>query len=220
MKRVVIPELLDTDAGTAEQVQATLADLRFFNRWFGGIATSIRLLQRVARETGSSKLSMLDVAAASGDVAQAARAQLEVIGIELEITLLDRSRAHLNNGARAVVGDALRLHFRDSSFDVVGCGLFAHHLEPEDVVQFVNEALHVCRSAAIINDLVRHPLHLTLVYAGLPIYRGRMTRNDAPASVWRAYTPEEMINMLRNTRASRVEISRHYLFRMGVIAWK
>jgi len=220
MKRVVIPELLDTDAGTAEEVQATLADLRFFNRWFGGIATSIRLLQRVARETGSSKLSMLDVAAASGDVAQAARAQLEGIGIELEITLLDRSRAHLNNGARAVVGDALRLPFRDSSFDVVGCGLFAHHLEPEDVVQFVNEALRVCRSAAIINDLVRHPLHLTLVYAGLPIYRGRMTRNDAPASVWRAYTPEEMINMLRNTRASRVEISRHYLFRMGVIAWK
>ena len=220
MKRVVIPELLDTDAGTAEEVQATLADLRFFNRWFGGIATSIRLLQRVARETGSSKLSMLDVAAASGDVAQTARAQLEGIGIELEITLLDRSRAHLNNGARAVVGDALRLHFRDSSFDVVGCGLFAHHLEPEDVVQFVNEALRVCRSAAIINDLVRHPLHLTLVYAGLPIYRGRMTRNDAPASVWRAYTPEEMINMLRNTRASRVEISRHYLFRMGVIAWK
>jgi len=220
MKRVVIPELLDTDAGTAEEVQATLADLRFFNRWFGGIATSIRLLQRVARETGSSKLSMLDVAAASGDVAQTARAQLEGIGIELEITLLDRSRAHLNNGARAVVGDALRLPFRDSSFDVVGCGLFAHHLEPEDVVQFVNEALRVCRSAAIINDLVRHPLHLTLVYAGLPIYRGRMTRNDAPASVWRAYTPEEMINMLRNTRASRVEISRHYLFRMGVIAWK
>jgi ubiquinone/menaquinone biosynthesis C-methylase UbiE len=220
MKRVVIPELLDTDAGTAEEVQATLADLRFFNRWFGGIATSIRLLQRVAQETGSSKLSILDVAAASGDVAQAARAQLERIGIELEITLLDRSRAHLNNGARAVVGDALRLPFRDGSFDVVGCGLFAHHLEPEEVVQFVNEALRVCRSAAIINDLVRHPLHLTLVYAGLPIYRGRMTRNDAPASVRRAYTPEEMINMLRNTRASRVEISRHYLFRMGVIAWK
>ncbi len=72
----------------------------------------------------------------------------------------------------------------------------------------------------LINDLVRHPLHLSLVYAGLPLYRSRLTRHDAPASVRQAYTPEEMQTLLAQTRAARVEIHRHYLFRMGVIAWK
>jgi hypothetical protein len=72
----------------------------------------------------------------------------------------------------------------------------------------------------LIDDIVRHPLHLALVYAGLPLYRSRMTRHDAPASVRQAYTPHEMRTLLAQTKAARVEIHRHYLFRMGVTAWK
>ena len=63
-------------------------------------------------------------------------------------------------------------------------------------------------------------LHLSLVYAGMPLYRSRLTRHDAPASVRQAYTTEEMQTLLAQTSAARVEIHRHYLFRMGVIAWK
>ena len=74
--------------------------------------------------------------------------------------------------------------------------------------------------AVLINDLVRHPLHMALVYAGLPLYRSRLTRHDAPASVRQAYTPEEMKSLLAQSEAARVEIYRHYLFRIGVIAWK
>jgi hypothetical protein len=72
----------------------------------------------------------------------------------------------------------------------------------------------------MINDVVRSPLHLALVYAGLPLFRSRLTWHDAPASVRQAYTVEEMREMLASTPAARVEISSHYLFRMGVIAWK
>ena len=74
--------------------------------------------------------------------------------------------------------------------------------------------------AVLINDLIRDPFHLALVYAGLPLYRSRVTRHDAPASVRQAYTVQEMRAMLAHTSAARVEIRRHYLFRMGVIAWK
>jgi hypothetical protein len=59
-----------------------------------------------------------------------------------------------------------------------------------------------------------------MVYAGWPLYHSRLTRHDAPASVRQAYTIPEMQDMLRETAASRIEITRHYLFRMGVIAWK
>ena len=118
------------------------------------------------------------------------------------------------------MGDALALPFRDTSFDLVGCGLFAHHLSPDQLVRFVNEALRVSRCAVLINDLIRHPTHLALVYAGVPLYRSRITRHDAPASVLQAYTPDEMREILGRTAAARVEIGRSYLFRMGVIAWK
>ena len=123
----------------------------------------------------------------------------------------------MNGGNRAVAGDALALPFRDASFDLVSCTLFAHHLSPDQLVHFVNEGLRVCRTAVLINDLVRRSLHLSLVYAGLPLYRSRITRHDAPASVRQAYTPDEMQALLKRTRASRTEIHRHYFFRMGVI---
>jgi ubiquinone/menaquinone biosynthesis C-methylase UbiE len=140
--------------------------------------------------------------------------------VELQVTLLDRATSHLRNGNRGVAGDALSLPFQDGSFDLLSCNLFAHHLSPQELVAFTDEALRVCRVAVLINDLVRHPLHMALVYAGLPLYRSRLTRHDAPASVRQAYTVEEMRGLMAQPSAARVEIHRHYLFRMGVIAWK
>jgi ubiquinone/menaquinone biosynthesis C-methylase UbiE len=220
MKRVPTAELLDSDSGTPAEVNASLDDLRRINRWFGGIATTEDMVKRVARETDQSSLSLLEIASGSGYVPERARERLQHGELRLQVTLLDRAPSHLSTGNPAVAGDALALPFRDASFDLLSCNLFAHHLSPQELVRFVDEALRVCRVAVLINDLVRHPLHMSLVYAGMPLYRSRITRHDAPASVRQAYTPEEMKTLLARSSAARVEIHRHYLFRMGVIAWK
>jgi ubiquinone/menaquinone biosynthesis C-methylase UbiE len=220
MQRVALAELLDTDSGTSAEISASLADLRRINRWFGGVSTTVSMLRRVAGELGVASISLLEVAAGSGYVPETSRRRLEHNGLRLSVTLLDRAASHLGNGAAAVVGDALTLPFPEASFDVVSSNLFAHHLAPEQLVQFLNEALRVCRHAVLTSDLIRHPLHLALVYAGFPLYRSRITRHDAPASVRQAYTTEEMRALLKQTAAARVEIKRHYSFRMGVIAWK
>lgn len=213
-------ELLDSDAGTPAEVAASLADLWWINRWFGGIGTTVRMIDEVARRTGSTALSLLEVAAGAGDVPRTSRTRLSQRGVQVEVTLLDRSAAHVGNAGRSVVGDALTLPFREGSFDLVSCCLFTHHLSPAHLAQFANEGLRVCRRALLINDLIRHPLHLVMVYAGLALYRSRLTRHDAPASVRQAYTVAEMAGILGQTEATRVEIVRHYLFRMGAIAWK
>jgi len=220
MKRIPTAELLDSDAGTPEEVAASLADLQMINRRFGGRKTTQGLIERVAAATHADSLSLLEVAAGSGDVPRWTRDSLGSRGIRLQVTLLDRAASHVGNGGRSIVADALALPFRDESFDLVGCGLFAHHLSPDQLIRFVNQALRICRHAVLINDLIRNPLHLAIVYAGSPLYRSRLTRHDAPASVKQAYTTQEMHAMLRRTSAARVEIDRHYLFRMGVIAWK
>jgi ubiquinone/menaquinone biosynthesis C-methylase UbiE len=220
MQRVAIAEWLDTDSGTADEISASLADLRWINRWFGGVGTTEWMLRRVAQQLGKSSLSVLEAASGSGYVPQICKERLARNGVNIEITLLDRARSHLRNGHRAVVGDALKLPFRDGSFDVVSCSLFAHHLGPPDLVRFVNEGLRVCRGAVLINDLMRCWPHLALVYAGLPLYRSRLTRHDAPASVRQAYTVDEMRALLRQVSAAKVEIHRRYFFRMAVIVWK
>jgi len=220
MQRVNTEEILDSSACPPLEVAASLEDLCRINRWFGGVATTRSLIERVAAKTGQKHFSLLEVASGLGEVPSLAAQRLARKGISLEITDLDRFASHLRHGHRALVADALALPFRDGSFDMVSCSLFAHHLDPAQLAAFAAEATRVSRRAVLINDLIRHPLHLLLVYAGFPLMRSDVSRADGVASVRRAYTPEEMRKILSQSFPGKIEVSRHYLFRMGVILWK
>lgn len=222
MKRRPTRELLDDDLGTPAEIADSLEDLRWFNRWFGGLATTRNLFETAVRETGRREFTVLEVASGDGYLMQTMANGLAEQGIQLHLTLLDRAASHLpRNGARPKVSaDALNLPFRDASFDLVVSSLFLHHLSPGQAVQFAREALRVGRTAVLVHDLIRHPLHLALAYAGVPLYRSRITRNDAPASVWQAYTVEEVVGFFRLAGASDVQVQEHYLYRMGVLARK
>ncbi|PYX29194.1 MAG: hypothetical protein DMG80_15175 [Acidobacteria bacterium] len=219
MKRRPSLELLDTDEGTPREIAGSLRDLQMFNQWFGGIRTSEKLVRSALAKHHGPTASLLEVAAGAGFVPTKIQQHLSS-DVDLSITLLDRARSHLNGTNRTVSGDALALPFADNSFDLVCCNLFVHHLGPQEVRQFAREALRVCRIAFLINDVVRSPIHLALTYAGFPLYRSRITRNDAPASVRQAYTPDELRDFLQPLTAGPVQISRHYLYRMGIITWK
>jgi ubiquinone/menaquinone biosynthesis C-methylase UbiE len=221
MRREVISELLDRDLGSPAEVAASLGDLRRINHWFGGTRTTTALLRRVTAECKCSRLSLLEIGAGAGDVPLAARQILAGAGIDLQVTLLDRRWSHLPGGeVTAVAGEGLALPFRNDAFDVVSCALFAHHFQPDSLRRLALEAMRVCRRAVVINDLVRSRLHLWLVYAGMPLFRSHITRHDAPSSVRNAYTMEEMRQVLKGVAGHRIVISRHYLYRMGIVLWK
>lgn len=221
MQRVNTEEVLDSDLCPPLEVQTSLRDLCRMNRWFGGVSTTRCLIERAASVTGQKHFSVLEVASGFGEVPREVGRQLTRKGITLDITDLDRVTSHLQRGHRGLVADAMALPFRDGSFDLVSCSLFAHHLEPEQLAAFASEALRVSRRALLINDLIRHPLHLALLYPGFLLMRCRVSRIDGVASVKRAYTPKEIRQILSSAvPAEKIELSCHYLFRMGIIVWK
>lgn len=224
MRRVNNPELLDSDDCPPDEVAKSLRDLSSINRRFGGVSTTRALIEKVAASTGKKDFSILEVAAGFGEVPTLAAEQLSRKGVHLKLALLDLKRSHLLGGDHSVVANGLALPFTDNSFDLVSCSLFVHHLQPQEVARFAREAVRVCRCALLINDLIRHPLHLALVYAAFPLMRSYVSRYDGLVSVRRAYVPNEVRDMIRsafpNGLVPRIEISRHFLFRMGVIAWK
>jgi len=220
MRRVPSRELLDDDAGTPSEIAESIADLHNINRRFGGISTTLQMIESIAERSGRNEFSLLDIGSGNGDLLAAVQPKLLASGITVSVTLLDRVYSHLGSGTPGVVGDALKLPFADDSFDLLTCNLFLHHLAPEEVVGFVSESLRCCRIAVAIKDLIRSRLHLALVYAGLPLFNSRITRNDAPASVRQAYTTSELRELVDQTIAERVDISKHFLYRMGVVVWK
>jgi ubiquinone/menaquinone biosynthesis C-methylase UbiE len=233
MQRVDAPEILDSDACSPADVEISMMDLGRVNRWFGGVSTTQKMVEHVALVSGAKVLSLLEVAAGSGEVPGTVRRRLARRGITLHVTLLDRAPAHLavkkfggeNRVSESrVVADALTLPFDDQAFDLVSCNLFAHHLDAQQLSRFVREGLRVSRRAVLINDLVRHPLHLALAYAGRPLMRSRIAWLDGLTSVRRAYIPKEIRGIISSAlpakTGAQIEISRNYLFRMGVIVWK
>lgn len=221
MKRVVTAELLDDDLGTPQEIRNSLLDLRGFNQHFGGFSSVANMLRAVAAENRAKCLSFLDVAGGTGDVARRVTEELSGNGVELRPTILDRAISHMNRLQVArVAGDALSLPFSDRSYDVVGCNLFLHHLEPDEMVAFFDDALRVCRVAVIASDLRRTLFHWAAAYVGQFTYRSRITRHDAPVSVRRAYTIPEIDSIARKTTAARVDLQTYYFQRFGLILWK
>ena len=64
-----------------------------------------------------------------------------------------------------------------------------------------------------------HALLVTLLLRWFHLV-GRITAFDAPASVRAAYTVEELRMLVGQSPASRIDTYVHYLFRMGMVAWK
>lgn len=222
MQRRPSQELLDSDSGSPKEVSDSLLDLRWFNRWFGGMATVRAMIQLVVQRTGRRSLSVLEVASGEGYILKTLREQFAATGVDLDITLVDRVTAHMpaNGSFPKIAGDALHLPLTDASFDVVSSSLFVHHLAPDEAIVFARESLRVAKQAVLVHDLIRNPLHLAIAYAGLPLYRSRITRNDAPASVRQAYTIKEMESFFKQAAAPAIEVEEHYFYRMGLIAWK
>jgi len=215
MRRELVAELLDTDAGSADEVRASLRDLDRINRWFGGVRTTARMLRRVAKDCSSKRLSVLDVAAASSRVVELAE---EHAGVDVDVTRLDRAASHFE-GRAGVVGDALRLPFQDGAFDLVHSCLFLHHLRAPEAALFLQDSLRVARIAVLVNDLRRSQLHWLSVKAASPVLFSRITQHDAPASVKRAYICGELVEIAETTGA-RWEMRNSFFFRFAMILWK
>ena len=222
MRRVPQCEVLDRDTLSLEAAAESLGDLRMVNRWFGGVSTTAYLLRRSMQRCNLQSASVLEVAAGDGySIVQAAE-RLQRENLHIQPVCLDRRklRDDCHCCRSSVVGDALALPFATETFDFVSCGLFLHHLAPEQAVEFVNGALGVARQGVLINDLRRSPLHLALVHAGTLMMRSPISRIDGIASVRQAYTPAELQELLALTDASASEIHLRYLFRMGAVVWK
>jgi ubiquinone/menaquinone biosynthesis C-methylase UbiE len=215
-ERIDTPELLDEHDAPREDMERSLRDLRRFNRFYGGIGVYRRLLRRMANH---SPLSILDVATGTADCIERETETPLRVGLDFKIDHLLYMRE--GSAVRRVVGDALHLPFRNNAFEIVTSSHFFHHLTPDQNEEMLLEGLRVARRGVIVNDTRRHYVPFAFVkLLGWLRMTGRITRSDAPASVLRGYTPEEVGEIAFRVSAKRVDVVRAWPFRFGLLLWK
>jgi ubiquinone/menaquinone biosynthesis C-methylase UbiE len=114
-----------------------------------------------------------------------------------DVLLIARRETANEPAIQIVEGDARSLPFADGAFDVAHCSLLVHHLEPLDVIGAFRELARVARHGVVVNDLRRGfwPLAATLVTV-TALGRSRVTRSDGLVSARRAYTLDELDDLL------------------------
>ena len=184
--RSLEPERLDVETPPRDAVERSYRFLSFVNRRLGGVrATRLAFEEFAPRWGAESRIRVLDVASGTGDIPNA----LERWNPKLHFTCLDMRADPL--GRVVVRGDALRLPFRDGSFDYVTTSLFLHHLGDEELVRALREFDRVARRGLVMNDLLRRT-RLYLWTKVFTLFANEYVRHDGPLSVRKAFTLDEL----------------------------
>lgn len=212
-------ELLDGPVAPPA-LEATLDDLDRLNAWFGGYALTRARVGRVARRVGRGRpLVVADVGGGRGDFAvhllrwaRRRRRPLRVIVLDRDADTLALARAVRAGepAVRFVRADATALPLREGSVDVVTASLTLHHLEPDAAAASLGEMAAAARHALVVNDLLRSPLSLGLVWLTTRLLRLHpVSRHDGPLSVRRAYSPAELRVLAEKARLPALRVTRY-----------
>jgi SAM-dependent methyltransferase len=211
-------EILDDPDVDPEVKTRSMTDVVRSNSMFGGLSSAIDELKDVLKEV-PPQATLLDVGTGLGDIPCRAREVARKIGIDLTTVGLD-SALELARASRpvltlAVCGDALRLPFADHSVDIVMCSQLLHHFAGADALELLREMNRVTRVRVIVSDLRRSWIAAAgLWLASFPLRFHAVSRHDGVVSVMRGFTPEELVDTVREAVARKTVVHRRRAFRV------
>lgn len=224
-----LPELLDEPGHDPAELAANFRDIRRVNQLLGGTALILRHLPRLLAAVPDRQrpVTVLDLATGCADIplaiarwADRARQPLTIIASDASPTVLDLARSAVAGCPNIELAeyDARAVPLPDHSVDIVLCSLSLHHFTPEDAVRVLREMRRLGRTGFILNDLRRGwPGYIAAWLAAHATTRNRLTRHDAPLSVRRAFTPDELADLLRQAGVHDATITTHPWFRMAAV---
>lgn len=209
------PELLD-EGVPASEASASLADLRFVNRWLGNRGAFLEAVRPFL--VAAPRPRLLDVGCGSADVPAAI---VRGLGRPMIAVGLDAKLLHLQQVPAEVLpvqGDVRRLPFRDGSFDVVTASLFLHHFGEQELPALLRSLYTRARRALVVNDLRRAwvPYLFGRAFFRL-LFRSRVSVEDGLVSIRRGFTERELEEAFARARIP-VRIRRTFPYRLVAIA--
>ncbi|MFY8216091.1 MAG: methyltransferase domain-containing protein [Chthoniobacterales bacterium] len=221
------PEWMDLPQPVSAELEDDLANLRTLNRWFGGVTAVLDPLKSIL--TTDREWSILDLATGSADIPKSVAGWCQRRNISITIDAVDFQASTLEV-ARAVCRDRANIRFHQAdirtyaperTWDVVVCSLALHHFSESDAVQILRRANALATRCVIVTDLRRCLLGTLGVDLLTAVWmRAAMTRNDARASVRRAFSFAEFSELAQSAGWVACEHRRVPTFRQTVMLRK
>lgn len=237
-QRHLQPELMDDPALPRDEHRRALRGLARINLlsraahslWVRAMAGAMR-----AGSQQAGRLSVLDIAAGSGDVLFGFCKYAERAGLVVDAHALDVSPEALvaTREAAALAGRQVITHelsilgaaqgelgrLLEQRFDVVLCSLFLHHLREPQAVEVLRRAKHLAGGQVVVSDLCRGRAGLVAAHlAGNLLTRSPVVRVDAVRSMGGAFTVQELAALADEAGLKGHLLRRCWPFRM-LLSW-
>jgi ubiquinone/menaquinone biosynthesis C-methylase UbiE len=230
-------ELMDLPSTPHREFVQALYDIQWVNNNLGGTAAIQQSLTALIHSSGKMNLSrpltILDLGTGSADIPRAlvdwSRLGKAPPGVRFKITAVDLHPIAVDiakklndeySEIQVVQADALHIPEPYNAFDFVISSMFMHHLQNDQAVRLLQEMARLCKIGFIVNDLERHPMAwVGIKTLGLLTGKGRIFKNDAPLSVLRGFTQDDLIALKNSAGLTDLEIRRQKPYRW-ILTWR
>jgi ubiquinone/menaquinone biosynthesis C-methylase UbiE len=217
MKRSYEAEIMDDFSIQDERIDRALKELKTINKYLGGISTTKSALSYFIHSK-KDRLKILDIGSGSSDNLISAKNKhhkIEILSVDKNLRVLSSQ----NNQLIKINSDAFVLPFKDNSCDIIHTALFFHHFNEDEIRKLLKEFLRIAQSGIIINDLHRSFFALIGIKILTILFsKSEMVKNDAPISVKRGFTKQEILKLLSDVGVTDFIIKRKWAFRWMVVA--
>jgi cyclopropane fatty-acyl-phospholipid synthase-like methyltransferase len=192
-KRSFEKELLDNEEIPFEDIAVTLDELHFINTWLGGYNATRYGLKQVLMEK-PKRVRIVDVGCGGGHNLVEINKWCQKAGIEADLVGIDLksecTQYAANNTANYPNITYITSDYRDvkEDFDIIHSCLFTHHLNDEQLKEYLGWARKFSRRGIIINDLHRNYLaYYSIKWLTKFFSNSYLVKNDACLSVLRSF---------------------------------
>jgi 2-polyprenyl-3-methyl-5-hydroxy-6-metoxy-1,4-benzoquinol methylase len=221
-------ELMDDLNCTGAVVGQTLKELEFINKWLGGNAVTTSAVKKLIHRWQPGKaLHIADLGCGGGDMLRVIHSlairrgiSVRLTGIDANPEIIDYARRNLRDipHTELLALDIFSEAFRNLNFDIIIGTLFFHHFSSDRLIEFLSELKHRVTLGIVINDIHRHFLaYYSIRYLTMAFSKSFMVKHDAPLSVARAFSKEELIDILEKAGFRHYTIRWKWAFRWQII---
>jgi 2-polyprenyl-3-methyl-5-hydroxy-6-metoxy-1,4-benzoquinol methylase len=224
-------ELMDTEPVAFPDFHECLQELEVINICTLAYRPTLRWLKEMLKGTKPGRsVSVLDVGGGGGDMLRRIWKLLRRRGLNADLAGVDLNPWSKQSAEQSTPPE-MHIAYETSDIfsfdrsrraDFIICSNFTHHLSDAELVRFIHWMEDHANRGWFINDLHRHPLpyyFIKMLFGILPL--NRMTANDGPISVSRAFTAADWRRILTEAGVGdRAKIGWFFPFRYTVACRK
>lgn len=212
-------ELLDADFIPTQDLYQNLKELAFINKYLGGHAT---IFKGIKQFDTKRPLKILEIGSGGGDNVGAIQRQyphFELSGLDIKPDCIAYAQAQYKN--IKWIPQKYQEYQPTSQPDIVFNSLFCHHFTDIELVKLFKWMYQNSAQGFVIGDLHRHWLAHWLIKNLSGVFsKSYLLKNDAPLSVKRGFTKNELMVLLEKAGIVNFSIKWCWAFRYLIVVKK